>query len=72
MKYFLYKKFPNNSLEYVEEHEKFKTAKKSANELRKHLTVADNCEIKMICAQNQKVAVELLSEVREAPPMMDD
>lgn len=72
MPYFLFKRFPNRKVEYIEEHEQYKAARNSARELRKTLTVSDNYEVKIIFAANQVAGEKLLTTEREAQPWGDD
>ncbi len=72
MPYFLFKRFPNRTVEYVEEHEQYRDARDSARAMRKELTVSDNCEVKIIYAANQTAGAKLLTTEREAQPWGDD
>ncbi len=72
MPYFLFKFFPNRTVESIESHPKFRDARDRVRELRMQLTVADNCEIKMVHAPNEGAGAKLLMTEREAIPMGDD
>jgi type I site-specific restriction endonuclease len=52
----------------VAQHDKFKDASAQAKEIRNKLTGADNYSIKVIFAENELHAEEMLGEVREKPP----
>ena len=64
--------FPNRSVEYIEDHEKYRDARDSARAKRKELTVADNYQVKIIFATNQTAGAKLLTTEREAEPWGDD
>lgn len=72
MPYYLFKMFPNRKVEVIESHPKFRDARDRARELRAQLTVADNCEIKMVFAPNEGAGAKLLTTEREVIPMGDD
>lgn len=72
MPYFLFKMFPNRTVEYIEDHEKYRDARDSARSRRKELTVADNYQVKIIFAANKTAGEKLLTTEREAEPWGDD
>ena len=72
MPYYIFKVKPapapvNKMLEQVEEHEKFKSAKTAARQMRADNTDEPDAEFKVILAENALEAEEKLMEVREAP-----
>lgn len=76
MPYFIYK-IENaemsllKQLDFVEEFESFKEAKKSAKSLRMEQAEADGATIKVIFANNKLHAEEMLMEKREQPIVME-
>ncbi len=72
MPYFLFKQFPNRTVEPIEEHERYRDARNRARELRKGLTVSDNYKVKIIFAANRVAGEKLLLTEREAEPWGDD
>jgi hypothetical protein len=68
MPYFVYEIHPMRIVKKVAQHDKFKDASAQAKEIRNKLTGADNCSIKVIFAENELHAEEMLGEVREKPP----
>lgn len=68
MPYFVYEIHPMRIVKKVAQHDKFKDASTQAKELRGKLTGADNYSIKVIFAENELHAEEILGEVREKPP----
>jgi type I site-specific restriction endonuclease len=68
MPYFVYEIHPMRIVKKVAQFDKFKEASANAKELRNRLTDADNCTIKVIFAENELHAEEMLGEVREKPP----
>jgi predicted DNA binding protein len=71
MPYFVYKQFPNRSLQGVGEHAQFAAAKAQARSLRESLTVQDNCVVKVIFAKDSAEAETLLLTPRERPILME-
>lgn len=73
MPYFIYKiHAPLGNLEYVAQHAAFKDATVHAKSLRNAGDLPVGCLIKMIFAENQLQAEDLLSQVREPEPMIGD
>ncbi len=68
MPYFVYEIHPMHIVRKVAQFDKFKDASANAKDLRNTLTGADNYSIKVIFAENELHAEEMLGEVREKPP----
>ncbi len=58
-------------LELIETFDKFKQAKNFARDTRSGLAEADNAEIKVMFADNQLAAEEMLMEKRDKPIVME-
>ncbi len=58
-------------LELMKEFEKFKEAKNFARDQRAEMAEGDSAEIKVIFADNQLAAEEMLMEKREKPIVME-
>ncbi len=72
MPYYIYKITPGptnliRSLENLEHHDAFKTAKNRARELRAELSSNDNSSIKVVFADSELQADEMLTEKRDQP-----
>lgn len=65
MPYFIYKIGPLNILEKLGQADAFKDAKATANALRKDLDPNKGQTIKMIFAENELAAEDILSQPRE-------
>jgi hypothetical protein len=74
MPYYLYKvvNFPIRRLEKLEQHEAFRDASARAKVLRAEMAGADQAAIKMILADNELHAEDLLSQQRAPQPNPDD
>lgn len=73
MPYFIYKiHAPIGNLEFVAQHAAFKDASGQAKALRNADDLPSGCTIKVIFAENQLQAEDLLSQVREPEPMIGD
>lgn len=75
MSYFIYKifEFPIRRVEKIEQHDVYRAAADRAKELRKELALSEErCNVKMIFAENELRAEELLMEVREPAPELGD
>lgn len=74
MPYYIYKvsSFPIRSLEKIEQHAAFPDASARAKVLRAALTSAEEGSIKMILADNELHAEDLLSQQRAPQPNPDD
>lgn len=72
MPYFIYKITPGptsltKTLENLEKHDAYKAARNRARELRSALQDSDNQQIKVIFADSELQAEEMLMEKREQP-----
>lgn len=74
MPYYLYKVFhdPLLRLEKIEQHDEFRPASARAKELRRELALTERCAVKVIFAENELGAEDLLSQVREPAPELGD
>jgi hypothetical protein len=74
MPYYIYKmfSFPIRRLEKLEQHPAFRDASARAKVLRAELTSADEGSIKVILADNELHAEDLLSQQRSPQPNPDD
>lgn len=74
MPYYIYKifDFPLKRVEKIEEHEVFKTGSERSKTLRKELAMTERCNVKMIFAENEIQAEDLLMQVREPAPELGD
>ena len=74
MPYFVYKIFetPIRRLEKLEQHEAFRDASNRAKQLRGELTGDVTCVIKVIFAETELHAEDLLNQIRAAAPNPQD
>jgi hypothetical protein len=74
MPYYLYKVFesPIRLLEKIESHDTFKEASARAKALRRELALSEGCTVKTIFAENELLAEDILSQVREPQPELGD
>lgn len=74
MPYYIYKvfSFPIRRLEKLEQHEVFRDASARAKALRAAMRSADEGAIKVILADNELHAEDLLSQLRASVPNPDD
>ncbi len=74
MPYYIYKifDFPLRRVEKIEEHEVFKIGSERSKALRKELAMSERCNVKMIFAENEIQAEDLLMQVREPAPELGD
>jgi len=74
MPYFVYKIFdtPIRRLEKLEQHDAFRAASDRAKQLRSELGNDTSCTIKVIFAENELHAEDLLSQVRAPAPNPQD
>jgi hypothetical protein len=74
MPYYIYKVFqdPILRLEKIEQHDEFRAASARAKELRRELALTERCAVKMIYAEHELGAEDLLSQVREPAPEPGD
>lgn len=74
MPYFVYKitELPIRRLEKLEQHDVFREASQRAKLLRGELASGDSSIIKVIFAETELHAEDLLNQVREAAPELGD
>ena len=74
MPYFVYKitEFPIRQLEKIEQHEAYREASGRAKQIRAALDADAKCIIKVMFADNELLAEDLLNQVREAGPELGD
>lgn len=73
MPYFIYKIHPPlGNLEKLSQHAVYKEASSQAKALRNAGDLQAGCTIKVIFAENELQAEDLLSQVREPEPMIGD
>ena len=74
MPYYIYKVFetPIRRLEKIEQHEVFREASNRAKALRRELAMSEQCAVKVIFADHELQAEDMLSQVREAQPEPGD
>ena len=74
MPYYIYKifEFPMKRVEKIEQHEIYKQGADRSKVLRKELALTEQCNVKMIFAENELQAEELLMQVREPAPELGD
>ena len=74
MPYYIYKvfSFPVRRLEMLEQHQAFRDASARAKQLRAELTSPEDGAIKVMHAENELQAEDLLSQQRAPQPNPDD
>lgn len=74
MAYFIYRvtEFPIRQLELLERHEVYREASARAKQLRAELAADSQALIKMIHAESELNAEDLLNQVREPAPQLGD
>jgi hypothetical protein len=74
MPYYIYKVTHNPILQLkkLEQHDEFRPASARAKELRRELALTESCTVKVIFAEHELGAEDLLSQVREAIPEPGD
>ncbi len=74
MPYYIYKvcRDPILRLEKIGQHEAYRDASSRAKELRRELALTGSCAVKVIHAENELFAEDLLSQVREPQPELGD
>ncbi len=74
MPYYIYKVFhdPVLRLSKIEQHDEFRAASARAKELRRELALTEKCAVKVVFAEHELGAEDLLSQVREAQPELGD
>jgi len=68
MPYFVFKTYPNRTLDLVDNFDKYQDAKKLTRELRKELQEDDAHNFRLVHANNDKEAERLLITKREPRP----
>ncbi|MCK7491239.1 MAG: hypothetical protein MZW92_05620 [Comamonadaceae bacterium] len=73
MPYYIYKVHqPLRNLEKVEEHDAFRAASDRAKQMRREIPAGQDYLVKVIHAENELQAEDLLSQVREKEPLTGD
>ncbi len=74
MPYYIYKVFndPILRLAKIEQHDEFRAASTRAKDLRRELALSEGCAVKVVFADNELGAEDLLSQVREPQPELGD
>lgn len=74
MPYYIYKifEFPMKRVEKIEQHDVYKQGAERSKFLRKELALTEQCNVKMIFAENELQAEDLLMQVREPLPELGD
>ncbi len=74
MPYYIYKVQQNLSLQLskLEAHDAFRDASARAKDLRREMALADGSTVKVVFAENELEAEDLLSQVREPQPELGD
>lgn len=72
MPYYIYKVFPFFRLEKVAEFASFKEASAHAKALRPLVAAQEQCAVKVMFAENEARAEELLTRPREPEPLTGD
>ena len=74
MPYYIYKvfDFPLKRAEKIEQHEVYKPGSERSKLLRRELALTGQCKVKMIFAENELQAEELLLQEREPAPELGD
>ena len=74
MPYYIYKiyEFPMKRVEKIEQHNVYKHGAERSKLLRREIALSEQCNVKMIFAENELQAEELLMQVREPAPELGD
>lgn len=74
MPYYIYKVYhdPLLRLSKIEQHDEFREASARAKTLRRELALTETCSVKMIFAEHELGAEDMLSQVREPQPELGD
>jgi uncharacterized protein (DUF3084 family) len=73
MPYYIYKVHqPLRNLEKAEEHDAFRAASDRAKQMRREIPAGQDYLVKVIHAENELQAEDLLSQVREKEPLTGD
>lgn len=68
MPYFVYKIYPNRTLDFIDEFDKYQDAKKKTRELRTELKAEDTHTFRLVHAHHEREAQRLLTTKREERP----
>ncbi len=73
MPYYIYKlfEFPMKRVEKIEQHDIYKVSTERSKLLRRELALSEQCNVKMVYADNELLAEELLLTDRGPAPMGD-
>ncbi len=71
MPYYVYKLFPNRTIEYMDDFESYKEARSLARDTRTAITVQDNYNVKIVFAKDDHEAESLILTPRERPILME-
>ena len=74
MPYYIYKvfDFPLKRVEKIEQYDVFRQGADRSKVLRRELALSEKCNVKMMFAENELQAEELLMQVREPAPELGD
>ena len=72
MPYYLYKVFPFHRLERVAVFDAFSAASEQAKALRREPALAADCRVRVMFAENELRAEELLTTIPEPRPRFED
>lgn len=74
MPYYIYKvfDFPLKRVEKIEQHDVYRQGADRSKVLRRELALTEQCNVKMMFAENELQAEELLMQVREPAPELGD
>ncbi len=74
MPYYIYKffEFPMKRVEKIEQHDVYKVSTERSKLLRRELALTEQCNVKMIYADNELLAEELLLTDRGPAPIVGD
>ena len=69
MPYFVYKIFPDKTLESVDVHDAFKEAMQQCRQMRKDIPLEQGYQVRMVYAKDKTEARRLLTTKRAASPV---
>jgi hypothetical protein len=72
MPYFVYKVFPNRTVDFIDQFEKYQDAKKLTRQLRKEIAEEDVHTFRLVHAKHEREAERLLTTKREARPLGEE
>ena len=74
MPYYIYKifEFPMKRVAKIEQHDIYREGTARSKTLRRDLALTEQCNVKMILAENELQAEELLMQYREPSPDLAD